>query len=236
MLLISRPLLPDSIFGRDRLVASLVHESHFAGLVQLLRDVRHYLYFPELDNAAIFTKRRELGTAIASVIEEATYQVLDKLAASRIVVFSDIPLDYLPYHGSMLGLEVPISRYPILLAYFIVNEGFRSAARSMVNAEGTLCSVLCANEAHDPATAWACETGKRVGNMFSSYFGRNVLCGPPLAKSARCHHISIRGQDRGNLRFRPYTPLGFLPALVSSLSGKSGICVSRSLGFEERAL
>lgn len=154
------------------IVASLFHQSEVEPLFGILRELRCHLYSEALDFDLIFELRRELGRSIVKSLEPATFEVIDKLVPSRIVAFSDVPLDFIPYGESLLGLEVPIARIPAKLACLAFNRAVQASSRMNVNHGRPFCCILRAHDETDAVTAWSADVGTSLEELFLVHFGR----------------------------------------------------------------
>lgn len=156
------------------IVASLFHRSSLLSLYERFKQLRYEMYSDEIDKSKIFTCRHELASGIFALIEEATYAVVDRLAPSRIIVFSDVPLDLLPYADSVLGMEIPSVRYPASGAYGTVSNAVISSNYTVDRPEKNLCAILYASDNRDGVTDWAREVGSEIGKLLEMLFGGNV--------------------------------------------------------------
>ena len=155
-------------------VASFFHRSQLGDITEILRELRLQMYSEHINGDVLFQKRTELGQRVLALMDEATFMVLDHLAPSRIVAFSDVPLDFLEYGGSILGMEIPMVRYPASSAYVHVSNAVLASDHTSAHDGKKFCAILCAPEARDNVTTWAIDTAARVEASFQALFGGDV--------------------------------------------------------------
>lgn len=61
----------------------------------------------------VVSLRRRLGARLASAVDPSVPPILTSLRPDRIIAISQLLMDYLPYGGSLLGLEIPVVRLPL---------------------------------------------------------------------------------------------------------------------------
>jgi hypothetical protein len=82
--------------------------------------------------------------------------MLDTLNADRVVVFSDLPFELVPYGNSILGLEYAISSYPATMSAYHLMMTADDAHQRAQEMQDRRAAVLCAPPGgSDPVIAWA---------------------------------------------------------------------------------
>ena len=140
------------------IVLTLLPESEVGAARELQGSLRLELY-RELNETVrdyIFNVRRLLGEFLNMTLDPAGPRLLEQVGADRIVVFSDIALDTLPFGGSILGLEVPLSRLPASAsAYITVNLAVESSNRGRSMRVDRRAVLLVPAKEEDERTVWA---------------------------------------------------------------------------------
>lgn len=81
-------------------------------------------------------KRQSLGDTVNRLLSPASIKLLHAADADRIVACAPVTLDFVPFAGTILGLERPISRMPageeLGAAFQIVNAAALSSSSSMI--------------------------------------------------------------------------------------------------------
>lgn len=122
-------------------------------------------YHLELDDQRrerICSLRAELGAVLEQTLDPAASEVLERLSADRVVAFSDVSLDLLPFGVGILGLEIPTCRLPgsapsMVTAGRAISSATsgQSETRGGSMTRGAQAVILVADRVTDPLTAWS---------------------------------------------------------------------------------
>ena len=135
---------------------------------RMLRDI-YSAVLNDQNRKVITSTRQEIGALLADILDPSSINVLNHTGADRIVTFADVSLDFLPYGTSVLGMEIPISRYPASApAMMTVGTAISSATRGQSETRGgpltrgSAAVVLVASEATDLQTIWSRELAESM--------------------------------------------------------------------------
>ncbi|KUL44081.1 CHAT domain-containing protein [Streptomyces regalis] len=137
-----------------------------ANIKQAIRNLRYdyHVREPELRSADIVDHRRAVGRLLQEAVGSGVLEALDRVGADRVVAFSDVGLEYLPFRDSVLGMEFPISRLPVSWpAMWTGGNAVSSATRgqSLVRGgsmtRGSKAVILVADTQTDRQTEWSQE-------------------------------------------------------------------------------
>ena len=93
---------------------SLAPPGILAGAHQVQVALRKRFYgLTDSTRQEVVSLRRGLGARLASAVDPSVPQILASLRPDRIIVISRLLMDYLPYEGGLLGLEIPVVRLPL---------------------------------------------------------------------------------------------------------------------------
>lgn len=142
------------------LIPTLMHKGMLDDVRACQRDLRQRVHTARsVDDAVnVAAARIRLGDLVGSELERASVIVARTLGADRIVAISAVMLDFVPYAGTILGLEIPLSRAPLSeagLAPFAVPTNV--VASSYTGRNFDRCCVLGAHEPRDGAEVSAME-------------------------------------------------------------------------------
>jgi hypothetical protein len=159
-------LLPTEGSGYD---ARLHAEAELDETVRKLQaTLRSLFHEPPTDEILdeILSLRILLGSC-GQFFVESVFAVLNRLGADRILTFSNIPLDFVPYRGSILGLEVSLSRYPVSMTAYQFLMTAHNANRRLGALTQRRAAILCPplGNSGDSVIRWANEIGETVGAL-----------------------------------------------------------------------
>ena len=108
--------------------------------------------------------RERLGDFVRQTSEPALYHLLDSVGADRIVSFSDICIDYMPFDKTILGLEYTISSFPASgSAYLVVSRALLGAYHVINRQKKDRVSILCTVDSSDHVSEWAKKLSDTLG-------------------------------------------------------------------------
>src|SRR5262249_41949076 len=108
------------------------------------------------------TKRKNFGEHLVSKLSPAALSMLRGPNADRVVTFSPLNLDFLPFESSILGLERPLARLPVRNDYgdfLIVNSMAISSASSR---DGRSAAVMVSANGDSSEEKWAARIGEQI--------------------------------------------------------------------------
>jgi hypothetical protein len=152
------------------IVTTLLPETDVAEVRKLQSELRRAFHFVLDDNAKLGLKfaRQALGVFMAKTLEIAGLDLLYRAGADRIVAFSDITLDFVPFEDTILGLEVPLSRLPASVpAYQTVNSTIEAACVPSRLSSDRRAILLVAPSAKDQQTKWAREIAESTASRLA---------------------------------------------------------------------
>lgn len=152
-------------FSTDKpsaIIPTLLAPGSLSPAYDLQRELRLLFHSLDVKSAAAKTRnsilrvRRDLGDAVSSRLETSSLQILRAAGADRIVAISPVLIDFVPFGGTILGLEIPLTRLPAddpRLTYRMINMAVMSSIATG-RCEG-FASVFGPLAAHDDAETWA---------------------------------------------------------------------------------
>jgi hypothetical protein len=104
-----------------------------------------------------------LGEICKTACAMLALPLLDTLNADRLVLFSDLPLELIPYGDSLLGLEYAAACYPATMSVYDVMTLVGQGRRRVQEMQDRRAAILCAPRGgSDPVVEWA----NAIGAMF----------------------------------------------------------------------
>ena len=108
--------------------------------------------------SSVAAARARLGLALGERLEPATGILLAKLNPDRVIIFSGIVFDSLPFGRSIFGLEKPSCRLPVQgQASQYIAQMVAASRRSLRPSWRRRAAIVTAPQIDDDVTAWALE-------------------------------------------------------------------------------
>jgi hypothetical protein len=143
-----------AVVGVHAALANAVRDRQKAVRMLLRRNLT-----PELaDEIAIH--RLMLGEICKAGCAMLALPLLDTLDADRLVLFSNLPLEFIPYGDSLLGLEYAAACYPASISVYDVMTLVAQGRQRVQEMRDRRAAILCAPRGgSDPVVEWANEIG-----------------------------------------------------------------------------